>query len=600
MAETIYSQIREENNDFFNAFIAPSPGYSFNQYETIKRAQLYYNSKFEDGNTYLGREKLFFNIVTPPCDVATKMLDIDTKNIRLWPLNPKSDFSTYLLEKELKVWLKDSEFGEILNQIAEELPVYGSVVVEKTKKGAEVVDIRRLILDPSVDKIKNSRFITTIHYMTPTQLRETSWENKDIAIERFGSTKAESPFEDLRGDVNQQVSTPYVKVYKRYGEVPAWWLGSGGDEMVKSVFIVAGADEQEQNSEGQPVGELGVILFKGEWKKEYPYQDFHYAREKGRWLGRGVVEQLFDTQVRINELKNQKRISMEISSIHLFQTADKTFVKNVLTDLESGDLLTSVNGITPVANEERNLQAFDSEESSYLSQADKLTFSYEAVRGETAPSSTPLGVVQIANAQASSVFAFKRENFALGIRDFFNELVLPQLMRDLTKEHIMRFTGSPQELMKLDNMGSELYANEFIKSRILNGHNITAEEVDAAKRKFVSEHKKLGQNRFVKLKDAFYDDVQFEFDFIIDNEQADPQIMASNLQKVIGDLASNPAILQDPRLKLLYFKFAEKIGVSTAELDLADDQANQQQQAVQQQQLQQQPQQQQQLQQPQA
>lgn len=576
MEENIYAQIRKEISDFIYAYIFPVPGYSFNQYRTIKRCHLYHNNKFEDATTYLGRDKIFFNIVNPACEVATKMLNVDTKNIRLWPLNPKSYFSTYLLEKELKEWLKISELGKVLNQIAEEAPIYGSVVLEKTKDGAKLVDIRRLVNDQSVENILESRFIDTIHYMTPTELRETGWDNVEQAIERFGNADSSPSYMDFYGNYNLQPSTPYIKVVKRYGEVPEKWIGGSGDKLVKSLFIVAGADVQEYNNEGKAVGEKGVILFKSKWRKDYPFKDFHYTKVKGRWLGVGVIEMLFDVQMRMNELKNQKRVSMEISSMHLFQSQDKTIVRNVLTDLEPGDLLISPNGINPIANEERNLAAFQQEEDSYKQQVDKLSFAYEAIRGETPPSSTPLGVVQIASAQSSSVFAFKRENLCLFLREFFNELVMPQLLSDLNEEHIMRFTGSAAELLKLDTAASEVYANDVIKSRFLNGHTIFAPEVEEAKKKAMAEYRKGGQNRFVKIKKALYKDAEYEFDYIIDNEQADPQTMATNLSKIIGDLSANPAILQDPRLKLLYFKFAEKIGVNPAELELADEQAQNQ------------------------
>lgn len=585
MTTNIFSQIRLENNDFFNGSISPN-GYNFNQYFTIKKCALYNDSKFEDDSPYLGRKKQFFNIVNPPCEVATKMLNVDTKNIKLWPTSPKSYWSTYLLEKELKYWLKQSEFAETLNKLAEELPIFGSVVLEKTKKGAEIVDIRRLILDPSVDCIGDSRFITTIHYMTPTELRETSWDNVETAIDRFGNIKAPDSYEDKSGASNQQDSTPYIKVYKRYGEVPEYFLKGGtSDKMIRSVFIVAGADIVTKNSEGKEVGEAGVILFSSEWKKDdYPFKDFHYTRVKGRWLGRGIIEMLFQTQARINELKNQKRVSMEISAMHLFTTPDKQIVRNVLTDLESGDLLISPNGIQPLATEERNLAAFEQEEQSYLQQADKLTFAYDAVRGENPASSTPLGTTQIVTAQASSTFAFKRENICIAYRDFFNELVMPQLLSDLSAEHVMRFTGSAQELMKLDAMAAELYANQFIKSRILSGQTVTQEEVDAEKAKSIKEYRKLGSSRFLAMKKAFYDDTDFEFDYVIDNENYDTQTIANNLKQVISDVASNPAILQDPRLKLMYFKFAESIGINQAELEAADDQAQEMQQSMQQQQ----------------
>ena len=105
-ADSIFSRIRQESSDFFDEYISIVPGYSFNQYQTLKRIHLYLNSQFEDGSTYLGRKKLFFNVVVPACEVAAKMLNVDTKDIRLLPQDAKSHFASHLLEKELKQWLK--------------------------------------------------------------------------------------------------------------------------------------------------------------------------------------------------------------------------------------------------------------------------------------------------------------------------------------------------------------------------------------------------------------------------------------------------------------------------------------------------------------
>jgi len=578
IAETIFEQIRDENTDFFDKSISPVPGYSFNQYLTIKRCHLYRNSKYEDNTKYLGRDKLFFNIVNPPCEVATKQLNVDTKNIRLWPMNPKSQFSTYLLEKELKQWLKISEMGKILNDIAAEAPIYGSVALEKTPDGAKLVDIRRLILDPSVDTITDSRFVTTVHYMTPSELRKTGWDNVEEAINKFGSDQAAPSFEDKDGYLNQQDSSPYIKVYKRYGEVPKSWLQGGkSEEMVKSLFIVVGADMGETDDKGNITAEYGLVMFKSAWKKDWPYRDFHYTKSKGRWLGIGVIEMLFDVQESVNELKNQKRLSMEISSMHLFQTPDRQIVRNVLTDLENGDMILAKQPITPIATEERNLQAFNDEETSYGQQAERLTFAYEAVRGESPPSSTPLGTTQIVTAQASSVFAFKRENLCLFLREFFNELVMPQLLKDMTPAHIMRFTGTAMELLKMDKAAAEVVASDSLKQRILEGKVTSPEEIEMIKQLVITQYKKQGTNRFLDIKKAFYGDAEYEFDYIIDNEQADPQLIVNNLQKVITDVASGA--LNDPRVKLLYGKFAEKIGVSPVEWEMADEEAQSQLQA---------------------
>jgi len=575
VTENIFAQIRQECEDFYEQHISVVPGYSFNQYETLKRIHLYLNSKYENGGVYLGRELLFYNILTAPCEVATRMLNIDTKNIRLWPSNPKSLFSTWLLEKELKLWLKTSKMGKILNQIAEEAPKYGTIVLEKTKDGAEVVDLRRLVNDQTVDNITDSRFVTTIHYMTPTQLRESGWKNVEEAIEKFGSPELAESFEDEYGNLHQMQSTPYIKVYKRYGEVPEYWLEGGKSEkLVRALFIVAGAEFQQLNNEGKPIAEMGLELFSSKWHKAWPFKDFHYTKIKGRYLGQGIVENLFDVQVRMNELKNSKRFSMELSSMHLFQTKDKTLVRNALTDLQNGDVLkvSSPEGIFPLANEERNLAAWQDEEQSYSMQADRLSFAYEAVRGEPMAASTPATNALLASQSATSVYAFKRENLALFLQEFFNDLVLPQLMRDLTPEHIMRFIGTSQELKKLDEAAAELHANDFVKESVINGRPLTPEAIDAARQDALEQYRSMGESRFLKIKKGMYDDAEFEFDFIIGNEQEDPATLAKNTQFLLANY--NPQAMQDPRYKALYFKFAEQVGIPQAEMEFADQQAS--------------------------
>lgn len=578
MESNIFSQIRKEKTDFFSNYITVVPGYSFNQYQTIKRINLYLNSKFEETGTYLNRELLFFNVVVPACEVATKMLNVDTKQIRLLAQDAKSYFATYLLEKELKQWLKTSKLANVLNQIADEAPKYGSVVLEKTKDGAKIVDLRKLFIDPTVENIKDSRFITTVHYMTPTELEKTGWDNVDVAIDRFSNSNTTDAYEDNDGSINQIRSTPLVKVYKRYGEVPAWWLDKKlapgtkrGDKLTRAIFIVAGADNISKNNDGKPVGEMGVVLFSSKWHKEWPYKDYHYNKIRGRWLGLGIVEALFDVQVRINELKNQKRISMELSSMHLLQTKDKQIVRNILTDLESGDIILSQNGIEPIAIEERNLPAFDSEEASYIQQSQRLSFAYDAVSGEASAASTTATAVINAQQQATSTFGFKRENLTNMLRDFFNDLVLPRLLTDLTPEHMMRFTGTAQELQKIDEAAAEVYANDQIKQMILDGRMVTLELQDDLRNKAIKKYRSMGDNRFIKIKEAFYDDVQFEFDFNIANEQVNPQIIAQNTQALLASY--NPQAMNDPRFKVLYYNYADSLGVSRAEMELADTEA---------------------------
>ena len=580
--QTIFGTIRQEINDFVNNYIEVVPGFNFNQYETIKRIHLYTNSRYYDQSLFSGREKLFFNISNYRKQAISTYLNIDTKDIRLYPMNPKSEMSTFLLEKELKLWLKQNNIPKKLNEMAEEGACYGSVVLKKTKKGAQIVDLRRLFLDPTCRFIKESRFITIKHYFTPSELRKKvkdGW-NKDAIesiIQKKKGQKSYAPqsYENY-GTTNPIVSTPYIEVYERYGELDASFFGKTGDPIrclaiVAEPFLIGRDPNNTQNS-----WDDGSVLFKAEWFKDYPFNDFHYQQTRGRWLGVGVVEELFPAQERFNEMSNQKRIAMELSSMHLFQSADATVVDNILTDLQSGDLIkTKTQGsIQPIANEERNMQAFTLEEKSYMDLADKISFVNNIISGEQLPSSTSATQVAVQNINSKSLLKFKRENFAIFIREFIDEFVLPQLVKDLTPEHILRFTGDYNDLQKLDMAHTDVVTNEAVFNYVMEtGIVPTQEEYNEKKKKTMQDMKKKGTNRFVQINKDFFGDTDFEFDIILDDEQEPIATLAQNTFQLLTAVAQNPTLLTQPVTKALIYDWAEKSGISPVKLEIAEAQA---------------------------
>lgn len=576
-------------NDFIYNQIEVVPGCLFNQYDTIKKTHLYINKKFQDDRPYQGRSKLFFDVATYRRDTIAKSIDIDTKDIKLVADNPESDVQTFIAEKEFKYWLKDSEFGEILNELGDDLATYGSVVLKCIASKVENVDLRRLFLDPTVKNIRDSRFITQEMYMTQTELEAMSgkWENVEEVIERFGSYYAPTSYEN-DGQQNIIGSTPYYKIYERYGEVPEYMVDdkSKSDKLVKAFFVVAEPQAVMRMQNGVEMDE-GVILFKSKWNKEYPYEDLHYKRIKGRWLGVGAIEDLFQVQERFNEIANQKRVSMEISSLHFFQTQDKKSPNNLLRYANNADVIQTA-GINPITNEERNLPAFASEEQLYNQLADRLTFAYDASRGESMPSSTPATNAIIQNNNINSFFAKKRENFGLFITRVMNNHILPQLLKDISNEHILRFIGSPEDMARFDNLVTPYYVTDEVIKRTLKGESIYAPELEKIKNDVQMSLRKQGSQRFTKLKQDFYKNSKFMFDVITTDEQRDTAVLAQNTFKLISDLSQNPAVIDDPVLKVFYFKYADMIGISPMELELAvqkrqEAQANQQQQMPQQQ-----------------
>lgn len=569
-------KIRKEVDDFLYTETNIVDGYSFSQYDTIKKIHLYMNDQFE---TESEDDRIFYNIVKYRREAIARFLDIDTKDIKLMAINPKSYWGTHFLEQELKYWLKKNKFGMLLNDMATELATFGSCVLRKTRKGAEIVDLRRMFIDPSVKDILDSRFITIKHYLTPSELiekKKDGWDSDaiDRILERAEEklSMSNTSYEDGIGQAGVS-STPIIEVYERFGELSEDECKEYGIDTDKSfektITIVAEPYDIRHTTDTNGIEhseEMGEILMAKRWVGEYPFRDVHYSKTAGRWLGVGVVEDLFNAQERMNEIENQKRISMELSALHIFQTADDTIVQNVLTDLQSGDVIKSKSGFSPLANEERNLPAFQTEHDNWNVLADRISFANDVVTGNAIPASTPATNAVIQNTNSISVFLFKRQNFSLFLQEFFNELVLPQCLKDLSSEHILRYVGDPATLPVVD----QVYINEEVAMEVLKrGRPMSMEEIEATKMSAKERLSKTGSQRFLNMKERFYDDLEFEFDINISNEQENVQLLTQNTFSLMQGLISAPQLIEDPVFKTLFFDYAEKVGINPARLEAA-------------------------------
>lgn len=589
MESNIHAQIRAEWQSLIDDRIEIVPGYSFSQYQTIKRIHLYLNSQFEGKKTYMKRDKMFFNISKYRTAVATRMLNFDTKDLRLIPENYESSLKAFLLEKEFQLWMKSSKFAMVLNQIAEEVPQYGSIVLYKKPNAVEAVDLRRMAIDQAAPCIKKSPYITIKRYMTASEIRRQKGWDERVKKEILAKTP---PLVQIPAYEDEKVYARgsggrYYEIYERYGEVPRSWLSEPGkdetaptdgmEDTVRAFFVTADSGSYAIGGENQTtMTENGKILFKGEWLKDWPFWDFHYFQTKGRWLGVGVVEDLFTVQERENEISNQKRIAMEISSLHLFQTSSQTVLQNLLQDARPGDVIQNTGDglISAIPTENRDLASFSTEEQRYDQQADRISFAYDATRGEGLGKSTPATNAVIQNNAATGVFDFKKETIGINLRFFLLEWVLPELVRDLNRDHILRFTGNMSDLRRIDDVIVDAMTREFLMKRLLDGNIVTEEEKSRVEEQFRSQLGKRGVERFLEIVRGFYDNVKVDFDFVVTNEQKDMQVLAGNIFNVLSSISANPALLQNPVLKSLLKKYAEVIGIPPLELDFAEAEAN--------------------------
>jgi len=544
--------INEEIYNFENKSIKIVDGFDFRQKETIKKIYLYYNSKYESGEfDSQGDKKYFYNIGRVPCNIGTKAIDFDTKDIRIQTTSGGNPIRTWFFERDLKFWMKDKNFGKTLNRIFYELPIFGSVVLKVIDNIPYFVDLRNFIVEQNADSLDKSNYIIEIHNYTPVEFKKlgkkNNWANVDKAIEEF----------------RKMTDTQYIKVYERYGEVK-----DGENYTYKRVTMADVGVDEDIKQTGEMTPHSGVMLQEEEVDK-HPYREFHWEKIPGRWLGVGRIEVLFDPQMRVNEISNQEVKSSYWSTLRIWQTRDEGVNRNLLTDVDNGEILNVEDDIKQVDMADRNLAYYQNEITRWLSNRDELTFSHDPMKGARGAASTTLGATQIATAQAGSYFEQIQENIAMTVKEMLYEVIIPNFKRQNNKAHNLRIAG--EDLDYYNELVTAVKTRKTFIDYVKRTGKIPSSEEYEILKTVTKENEKKGKEKSVTIPDEFYKNIKYKIDIIITGEASDTRMKAANLFAVLQAITADPTILQDPAKKKILFQYMEQGGLNPYELDMPQE-----------------------------
>ena len=517
--DKIQNKIKEYEQDITMNF---APSYASTQETIISLIDSYWVSRYRDGDKdSLGFLKPFYNVVINPTEVASKMIDVDTKDIKVIAEDGASYYPVWFFTKELRDWMKEKNFGKLLNEIVYQLPKYGTVVLKKSGEDINIVPLQNLKNNPIVRSLDDDLIIEE-HTETRQAFKKREWDKEAI----------QQAIDDL------ETNDRDITYYEAYGD----FSDEGTDE---NYFIYS---------------ELGNELFKATLD-ESPYREVHWDKLEGRWLGRGQVEKLFEAQIHLNKIANYKAQSLHWTSKRIFQTRDDTVEKNLMVDIQNGDIMRINSEITPIANEERNIHAYKEEEDSWGNLIEKLGFSYDIIRGQRLPTGTTLGATQIQTAMASGFFDLKQEDIGLFLRDLIFDWIIPMFEKSKKSKHqVMVSSFSDEELGHLREMIIEGKANKAIMDYIEKSGNIpTQGEVDAIK---IVISEKTKKEKGITIPENFYSNLKKKIEVVITGEQIDLAAKMSGAQVALQVLGSNPTILQDPKTKNLFMQLMNWMGLN--------------------------------------
>lgn len=524
----IIDEVKREIEYCEGTALNQNPSFAKTQPSLLNLIDLYYLSKYKDGDRdSLGQKKVFYNISTFPVEVASKMLDLDTKNIYIMSTD-KSYWTSWVMQKELEMWFKDKYFGTQLNLYPHYLAKYGHLVVKKVDDEVVIVPLPTLRFRPDVGSLKDTPIIEQHFYFEDefrAEAEKRGWDN----------WKKIKPM------------TARDKTYFVYNEnkIPvfeAYFPKKKGD----NYFIMAYD---------------GTIL--ASMRTESPYKDIWWDKIDGRTMGRGVIENNFEEQIYLNRMVDYKAEGLYWTSKHLYQTRDMSVKTNLLTETDNGEIFRVNDEIKPIQNEERNLGFYNYEEGRIENNAYRKSFVTEPISGGEAKAGTPFRSTFLQAQMASSFYNQKKQNMANFIKEILWDWVLPEFHKEKKGEHSILIKNLLDSSSESDNFFKMILDEKMNKLKGAEGLGSLTPQQWEIRRAIQS---KLLKRDKMTIPKSIYENLKYKINIIITGEEVDIGKRTDAYQTILQMVGSNPTIRQDKLVMAIVYEMLNLIGVSPKDL----------------------------------
>lgn len=163
------------------------------------------------------------------------------------------------------------------------------------------------------------------------------------------------------------------------------------------------------------------------------------------------------------------------------------------------------------------------------------------------------------------------ENKGLYIEEMLRKFVIPYIKKQLDSSDEIAATLSSHGITQFDslfvpNEARRQYNNKII-DQVLAGEIAEEPNLGEIQQGIQKDMDSLGGQRFLKpseLSDKtwkeVFKDLEWEVDVQVTNEQTDKNVVLTTLTTVLQTLATNPLVLQDPNMKMLFNQILEEAG----------------------------------------
>lgn len=481
----IIKTIRSEITNYESKSVEISDGISRSAHKRIKRIAFFQNRGGDtDKIDELGQYQYWLNTAKTYLDATIKNLRIDTKNFLVFSKAPIEDFpAVFTTNCALKDYMFDTNRDIELKEDVEYFVGWGNLLWRKLENGHEPCDLMNTYIINQTAKTVDDTPIIERHQLTQSQLRrmEGIYNNIDEVIKNCGNKF----FSSTNKTTDEVTTNKIYEIFIRNGEVSEKDLfeaqgKQGGDEnkflLARIVAVLDKSDKEGRN----------YVLFAKEFPKNKKMSDFykeaHFGTYNGTWLREGIYEQLMDYIVAIREIDNDIQEGLTWASKVVFASSDNRTFQNIRTDIENGRMINSKD-LRQVDVRLQNLDELITRRNNLIEEMNAITHVFEVIQGKTPASGVPLGTTKMVDENATKYFSNIQTKFTIPLKHVYMEWELPNIVKDLKIQDIIKLTGNNTVLDQFRKMAVDSW---YVKNLAKIGPH-TAEMREQIKAEKVAE-----------------------------------------------------------------------------------------------------------------
>lgn len=554
--QTIYDFVEEQITRYQKP-VTIEEGWDWSMKDHIRRSFLYLNSQFEDANE--DRElRPNKNIVLAMYNVQVRTEGFDVKDIELFVDDPKDFYKSTLTRKYHENWALENEIDTFIDETVESYALYGGTLAKNIgKKRPVIVDLRTLAFANQKNILDNP--FGFLHKLSQSQLRE---------MEQYGWGKDKNgATHDVETLINlaKKEGKDEIEVYEVYGVLPSEWLQDEYHEVdpekkdIMQIQVISYYKDENDNM-------VGVTLF----KNEIPdigkiFKLLKRDDIKGRALGRGGIEELFEAQIWTNWNEIKVTEMLEAASKTLFKTTDASLAAkhpSGLKDMDNLEIveLTANGDITPIDTFPRNLEKFNASLEAWNTHAQTISQAQDPLLGETPSSGTPFKLFEAQTIEGKGMHNYRRGKIATFIDEIYRDWVLPKISKEIVNDKTFLAELSADEMIEISEQISKNMANRAVVEDVLNG-NIPRDRNEIMQ-KLQTEFLSGGNRKFIEILKDDFKGKKLSVRTNIVGKQKNLALLTDKLVNVMRQYLSDDRVRQDPGMAKILNTILESSGLS--------------------------------------